>query len=209
VKADVFRPQSAGRAVRTAFVLGVLVVIAIVAAVGAIGNFTALVGNPSKDDLSRYLDDNAHTGIRPSDAGFKLDFPAPPTRQSERVATDGGSVDAKRDGVVIDDEISFEVVWFDLPGSGPIDGNKVLSSMITRQMRQLGATKVAVSTTKKVGAAAGRDFVAVKVEESGLKRYFDEEIILKGRHVWMLRIGSHIRRDAAFVRFTGSFKLTG
>jgi hypothetical protein len=209
VKADVFRPQSAGRAVRTAFVLGVLIVVAIVAAVGAIGNFSALVGNPSKDDLSRYLDDNAHTSIKPSGAGFTLDFPAPPTRQSERVATDGGTVDARRDGVVIDDEITFDVVWFDLAGAAPVNSNKLLSTMITRQVRQLSATKVAVGTKKRVGTGAGRDFVAVNVDQNGLKRYYDEEIILKGRSVWILRIGSRIRRDAAFERFTGSFKLTG
>jgi hypothetical protein len=81
--------------------------------------------------------------------------------------------------------------------------------MITRQVRQLSATKVAVGTKKRVGTGAGRDFVAVNVDQNGLKRYYDEEIILKGRSVWILRIGSRIRRDAAFERFTGSFKLTG
>jgi hypothetical protein len=209
VKADVFRPQSAGRAVRTAFVLGVLVVIAIVAAVGAIGNFSALVGDPSKDDLSRYLDDGDVTPIKPSGAGFELDFPVPPSRQSERVNTDGGAVDAPRDGVVVDDEITFDVVWFDLPGVVPTDSTRLLSSMITRQIRQLSATKIAVGEKKKVGAGMARDFVAVSVDQNGLKRYYDEEIVVKGRSVWILRVGSAVRRDAAFQRFTESFTLTG
>jgi hypothetical protein len=207
VKADVFRPQSVGRAVRTAFVLGVLVVIAIVAAVGAIGNFNALVGDNTKDELSRYLDDNAHSTIKPKNAGFTLDFPVPPTRQSERVATDGGMVDAPRDGVVVDDEITFDVVWLDL-ATVPANVNKLLSSMITRQVRQLSATKIAVGTMKRVDTGHGRDFVAVNVDQNGSKRYYDERVILKGRSVWILRVGSRIRRDAAFERFTESFAFT-
>jgi hypothetical protein len=207
VKADVFRPQSVGRAVRTAFVLGVLLVIAIVAAVGAMGNFNALVGDPSKDDLGRYLDDNAHSTIKPKNGGFTLDFPVPPTRQAERVATDGGTVDAPRDGVVVDDEINFDVVWFDLV-TAPTDANKALSSMITRQVRQLGATKIAVGTMKRVDGGHARDFVAVNVDQNGLKRYYNERVILKGRSVWIIRIGSRARRDAAFARFTDSFAFT-
>jgi hypothetical protein len=209
VKADVFRPQSAGRAVRTAFVLGVLIVIAIVAAVGAFGNFSALVGDNTKDELSRYLDDNAHTTIKPKGGGFQLDFPVPPTRQSERVATDAGAVDAPRDGVIVDDEIIFDVVWFEVPGIAPIDSTRLLRSMIDKQIRQLSATKLAVGTKKKVGIGAGRAFVAVNVDQNGLKRYYDEEIVVKGRKVWIMRIGSRIRRSAAFARFTGSFSITG
>src|SRR3954451_2459375 len=98
VEADVFRPQSVGRAVRTAFVLGVLIVIAIVAAAGGFSNFSALVGDNTKDELSRYLDDNEHSQINPDGGGFTLDFPVPPDRQAERVATDNGAVDAPRDG---------------------------------------------------------------------------------------------------------------
>ena len=195
MKADVFRPQSVGRAVRTAFVLGVLLVIAIVAAVGAMGNFNALVGN-------------AHSTIKPKNGGFTLDFPVPPTRQAERVATDGGTVDAPRDGVVVDDEINFDAVWFDLV-TAPTDANKALSSMITRQVRQLGATKIAVGTMKRVDGGHARDFVAVNVDQNGLKRYYNERVILKGRSVWIIRIGSRVRRDAAFARFTDSFAFTG
>ena len=208
MKADVFRPQSVGRAVRTAFVLGVLVVIAIVAAVGAIGNFSALVGDPSKDDLGRYLDDNAHSTIEPKNAGFTLEFPVPPTRQSERVDTDDGLVDAPRDGAVVDDEITFQVVWFDV-AKAPASVSKLLSTTITRQFRQLNASRVAVGTVQRVSSAYGRDFVAVNVDHNGLKRYYIERVIVKGRRVWLLRVGSRIRRDAAFERYVGSFAFTG
>lgn len=208
VKADVFRPQSVGRAVRTAFVLGVLIVVAIVAAVAAMGNFSALVGDNTKDELSRYLDDNEHSPVKPSGGGFEVDFPVPATRQSERVATDAGAVDAPRDGAVVDDEITFDVIWFDLPGSVPTITDRLMLSMITRQVRALSATRIAVSGKKKIGRAIARDFVAVNVDESGLKRYYDEEIVLRGRQVWIMRVGSRIRRDAAFEQFTKSFSLT-
>lgn len=208
VKADVFRPQSAGRAVRTAFVLGVLIVVAIVAAIGAIGNFSALVGDNTKDELSRYLDDNEHSQVKPSGGGFEVDFPVPATRQSERVATDAGAVDAPRDAAVVDDEITFDVLWFDLPGAVHGNADRIMTSMITREVRALSATRIAVSGKKKVGRAIARDFVAVNVDQSGLKRYYDEEIIIRGRRVWILRLGSRIRRDAAFEQFTKSFALT-
>jgi hypothetical protein len=208
VKDDVFRPQSVGRAVRTAFVLGVLVVIAIVAAVAAIGNFTALVGDNTKDELSRYLDDNEHSTIKPSGAGFTLDFPVPATRMGERVATDYGAVNAPRDSATVDDEITFDVVWFDIPGAAPKDVDRFIGSMITRQVRALSATRIAVSSKKKTGRAVAKDFVAVNVDRIGAKRYFDEEIVVRGRRVWILRIGSRIRRDAAFHKFTGSLKIS-
>jgi hypothetical protein len=208
VKADVFRPQSVGRAVRTAFVRGLLLVVAIIAAVGAIGNLSKLVGDNTKDELSRYLDDNEHSTVKPSGGGFELAFPVPASRQSERVATDAGAVDAPRDGAVVDDEITFDVVWFDLPGPARTDTDRLMSSMITRQVRALSSTRIAVSPKKKIGRAVARDFVAVNVDESGLKRYYDEEIVLRGRQVWIMRVGSRIRRDAAFQRFTASFKLT-
>jgi hypothetical protein len=208
VKADVFRPQSVGRAVRTAFVLGVLIVVAIVAAVGAIGNFGALVGDNSKDELSRYIDDNDHSMVKPRGGGFELAFPVPATRQSERVSTDAGAVDAPRDSALVDDEISFDVVWFEVPGTAPIDTDKLMSSMIARQVRALSATRTAVSDKKKIGRAVARDFVAVNVDQSGLKRYYDEEIVVRGRKVWIMRVGSRVRRDAAFHAFTKSFKLT-
>jgi hypothetical protein len=208
VKADVFRPQSVGRAVRTAFVLGVLVVIAIVAAVGAIVWCIIFRVRPSKDDLGRYLDDNAHSTIEPKNAGFTLEFPVPPTRQSERVDTDDGLVDAPRDGAVVDDEITFQVVWFDV-AKAPASVSKLLSTTITRQFRQLNASRVAVGTVQRVSSAYGRDFVAVNVDHNGLKRYYIERVIVKGRRVWLLRVGSRIRRDAAFERFIGSFAFTG
>ena len=208
MKADVFRPQSVGRAVRTAFVLGVLIVIAIVAAVAAIGNFSALVGDNTKDELSRYLDDNEHSRVKPSGGGFEVDFPVPAARQAERVATDAGAVDAPRDGALVDDEITFDVIWFDLPGAVRTNTDRLMNSMITRQVRALSATRIAVSGKKKIGRAVARDFVAVNVDESGLKRYYDEEIVLRGRQVWIMRVGSRIRRDAAFEQFTDSFSLT-
>jgi hypothetical protein len=208
VKDDVFRPQSVGRAVRTAFVLGVLVVVAIVASVAAIDNFSALVGDNTKDELSRYLDDNAHSTIRPSGAGFTLDFPVPAARFGERVPTDRGAIDAPRDSATVDDEITFDVVWFDLPGARPPDINRFLGAMITRQIRALSATRIAVSSKKKVGRAYARDFVAVNVGRSGTKRYFDGEVVLQGRRVWILRVGSRIRRDAAFHKFADSLKIT-
>jgi hypothetical protein len=209
VEADVFRPQSVGRAVRTAFVLGMLIVVAIVAAVGAIGNFSALVGDNTKDELSRYLDDNEHSTVKPSGGGFELAFPVPASRQSERVDTGQGAVDAPRDAAVVDDEISFDVVWFDLPGPVPASIDKILSTMITRQIRALRATRIAVTEKKKVdGGAFARDFVVLNVDQSGLKRYYDERVVVKGRKVWLMRVGSRIRRDAAFKKFTESFALT-
>ena len=174
MKADVFRPQSVGRAVRTAFVLGVLVVIAIVAAVGAFGNFNALVGDNTKDELGRYLDDNA--ALHHQAEGRRLHARLPGSRR--RASRSGSPPMAARStpratAAVVDDEITFDVVWFDL-AAVPTNVNKTLSSMITRQVRQLSATKVAVGTMKRVGKGHGRDFVAVNVDQNGLKRYYDE-----------------------------------
>ncbi|MDQ1465936.1 MAG: hypothetical protein QOH10_351 [Actinomycetota bacterium] len=206
--AEVFRPQSAGRAVRTAFVLGVLIVVALVAAVGAVHQFSALVGDNTKDELSRYLDDNAHTTIKPSGAGFRADFPIPPERLSEQVSFGTGSVTAPRDGSLVDDEITFDAVWFDLPGSRPARADRFLTSFVRLQVRQLAGTRIALNDQGKIGRAIFRDFVVVSVDRSGIKRYYDERVVFDGRRVWFLRIGSRLRRDEAFRRFADSFALT-
>jgi hypothetical protein len=204
----VFRPQSVGRAVRTAFVLGVLIVIALVAAVGAIHQFGALVGDNTKDELSRYLDDHEHTKVKPSGAGFRADFPTPPTRQSELVSTGAGSITARRDGSLVDDEVVFDAVWFELPGTRPISAAKLLSSLVSLQTHQLGGTKIAGTGQSKIGRAIFHDFVVVSVDRSGVKHYYDERIIVDGRRVWFLRVGSRLRRDEAFRAFANSFALT-
>jgi hypothetical protein len=195
--------------VRTAFVLGVLIVVAIVAAASAIGNFSALVGDNTKDELSRYLDQNKHTTVHPGGGGFKVDFPDPPDSQSERVSTDAGTVEARRDAALVDGEITFDVVWFDLRGALPSNAPGLLGSLIKRQVTQLSGTRIAISATRRMGRAIAREFVIVNVDQSGAKRYYDERIVLSGRRVWILRVGSRIRRDAAFRRFTASFALTG
>jgi hypothetical protein len=207
VEADVFRPQSVGRAVRTAFVLGVLIVVALVAAFAAVHQFDKLVGDNKKDELGRYLDDNEHTTSSPSGAGFKVDFPVPPSRQSETFDVGVGSVDAKRDRALVDDEITFDVVWFELPTT-PTDPKSLVTTLVSLQLHQLGGTKFGSSSVRTIGTATSRGVAFDTVDRNGAKRYYDERIMVKGRSVWVLRVGSQIRRRAAFERFAGSFTLT-
>jgi hypothetical protein len=208
VEADVFRPQSVGRAVRTAFVLGVLIVLALVAAFEAVHQFSALVGDNTKDELSRYLDDNAHTNVKPGGAGFKIAFPVPPDAQTEPFSVGVGSVTAQRRRAVVDDEIDFDVVWFQLSGA-PSNPKQFLSALVSVQLHQLGGTQIGTSGSRTFGSASGRDFGFVTVDHNGVKRYFDERIVIEGAHVWVMRVGSQIRRAAAFARFVGTFQLTG
>jgi hypothetical protein len=207
VEADVFRPQSVGRAVRTAFVLGVLIVIALVAAFEAVHQFSALVGDNTKDELSRYLDDNAHTNVEPSGAGFKIAFPVPPARQTESVSTGVGSIAARRERALVDDEITFDAVWFQLPGP-PSDASQFLSALAGLQLRQLGGSRAGSSTAKKIGPALARDFALITVDKTGAKHYLDERILVNGRRVWILRVGSRIPRGAAIARFVDTFHFT-
>jgi hypothetical protein len=207
VEADVFRPQSVGRAVRTAFVLGVLIVIALVAAFAAVHQFNALVGDNTKDELDRYLDDNAHTTVHPSGAGFQISFPDPPSRQTESVSTGIGNITAQRDSALVDEEITFDAVWFKLSGA-PANPDTYLKAILTLQLHQLGGTRIGSSTAKKLDSAAVRDFAFTTVDRTGAKRYFDERLIMNGNRVWILRMGSRIGRPAAFARFTGSFHFT-
>jgi hypothetical protein len=207
VEADVFRPQSVGRAVRTAFVLGVLIVIALVAAFEAVHQFNALVGDNTKDELSRYLDENAHTNVEPGAAGFKIAFPVPPVKQTESFSTGVGSVTAQRRRGIVDDEITFDAVWFQLSGA-PSDANQFLGALVNLQLHQLEGSKIGTSGTRKIGSAFARDFAFVTVDHAGAKRYFDERIVLAGGRVWVLRVGSQVRRAAAFARFVGTFHLT-
>jgi hypothetical protein len=207
VEADVFRPQSVGRAVRTAFVLGVLIVVALVAAFAAVHQFSTLVGDNKKDELGRYLDDNAHTTSSPSGAGFTVDFPVPPSRQSELFAIGIGTVDAKRDRALVDDEITFDVVWFQLPAAST-DPTSFVSSLMSLQLHQLGGTKFGSSSALTISGVTSRGVAFDTVDRNGATRYFDERIMVKGRSVWVVRVGSQIRRRAAFERFSGSFKLT-
>jgi hypothetical protein len=207
VEADVFRPQSVGRAVRTAFVLGVLIVIALVAAFAAVHQFSALVGDNTKDELSRYLDNNAHTNVEPHGAGFKIAFPVPPTRQTESFLAGVGNVAAQRDRALVDDEITFDAVWFQLP-SAPASADQFLGALVNLQLHQFAGSKTGTSGTRKIGAASARDFGFITVSRSGAKRYYDERIIIDGAHVWVLRVGSQVRRAAAFARFIGTFHLT-
>jgi hypothetical protein len=208
VAVDVFRPQSVGRAVRTAFVLGLLLVVAIVASVGAYHQFNAFVGNNTKDELSRYLDDNQHSTATPSGAGFKIDFPVPAERESESVSTGFGSVTAPRDAALVDDEIVFQVVWFQLPGAAPADSAHLLSSFVTLQMRSLQGTRIAVDPQGKVDGAITRDFVFRNVDSNGTTRYYDERVMLDGRRLWIIRVESRVRRDDAFRQFAASFTFT-
>ena len=187
--------------------LGVLIVIALIAAFEAVHQFSALVGDNTKDELSRYLDDNAHTNVKPSGAGFEIAFPVPPSRQTEAFSTGVGTVAAHRDRGLVDDEITFDAVWFQLPGA-PADANKFLSALVSVQLEQLGGLKIGTSGPHKIGSAVTRDFAFVTVDHIGAKRYFDERIILGGRSVWVLRVGSQIRRAAAFARFVTTFQLT-
>jgi hypothetical protein len=208
VEADVFRPQSVGRAVRTAFFLGVLIVIALVAAFEAVHQFSALVGDNTKDELSRYLDDNAHTTAKPSGAGFKVDFPVPASRLSEQFQTGSLTIPAPRDDALVDGEVTFDAVWVTLPGAAPPNQAKYLSSLVSLQLRQLGGTKIGTVGARKIGGALTRDIAFVVVDRQGVKHYYDERIFLKGRKIWVLRVGSRIRRDAAFQRFAQSFAFT-
>jgi len=188
-------------------VLGVLIVIALVAAVGAFHQFSALVGNNTKDELSRYLDDHAYSRVQPSGAGFRADFPVPPTRQSERVATGRGTFTVPRDSALVDDEVTFDVIWFQLPGPTPAT-DPYLRDFMSLQLRQLAGTKLGVSVSHKLGHATWRDFVFVNVDQHGVKHYYDERIIVHGGRVWVLRLGSRIRRDEAFRVFAGTFAFT-
>jgi hypothetical protein len=208
VEADVFRPQSVGRALRTAFVLGVLVVIALVAAVEAVHQFSALVGNNSKDELSRYLDDNAHTTAHPSGGGFKVDFPVPASRRAEPFSTGAVTVSAQLDYALVDDEITFDAVWLQLPGAAPTNPTRELGTLTSLQLRQLGGVKIGTQPMRKIGNALSRDVVFVTVDRAGVKHYYDERIMLNGRRVWVLRVASRIRRDAAFNRFASTFAFT-
>jgi hypothetical protein len=208
VEADVFRPQSVGRAVRTAFVLGVLIVIAIVAAFEAVHQFNALVGDNTKDELSRYLDDNAHTNVRPGGAGFEIAFPVPPANQTEPFATGLGTITAHRRRGLVDDEITFDAVWFQVSGT-PAIANKFLDALTNLQLHQLGGTAIGNTGTLKIGSALARTFAFVTVDHIGAKRYFDERIVVSGAHVWVLRVDSQVRRAAAFARFISTFQLTG
>jgi hypothetical protein len=208
VEADVFRPQSVGRAVRTAFVLGVFLVIALVAAFEAVHQFSALVGNNSKDELSRYLDDNQHTTASPGGAGFKVDFPVPASRESEQFLIGSLTIPVPRDNALVDGEVSFDAIWLTLPGNAPANQARYLATLVNLQIRQLGGTKIGTVATRKVDGALARDVAFVVVDRAGVKHYYDERILLKGRKIWVLRVSSRIRRDAAFQRFAHSFVFT-
>jgi hypothetical protein len=210
VAADPFRPQSVGRALRTAFVLGLLIVIALVAAVGAAHQFTGLVGDNRKDELSRYLDDNAHTTAKPGGAGFTVSFPVPPVRRAEPFSVGAHtSVAAQSEHALVDDEVTFDAVWLDLVGKLPADPNATLRTLVAAQVRQLTGTMIGLSVVRKIGPTSARDVAFVTVDRTGTKHFYDERILLRGRRVWVLRIASRIRRDAAFQRFVASFILTG
>jgi hypothetical protein len=206
VAVDVFRPQSVGRAVRTAFVLGVLLVIGLVAGVGAYHQFNAMVGNNQKDELSRYLDDHQHSTAHPSGAGFEIDFPVPMEREAERVATGYGVVDGLRDNALVDDEVQFQLVWLTLPANAPTASANLVNVLISAQTRQLQGTRVALDPPGKLGRAVTRDFVFKNVDSNGTTRYYDERIIVDGHKVWIARVVSRVRRDDAFKQFAASFK---
>jgi hypothetical protein len=209
VTADVFRPQTLGRAARTAFVLGLLVVIALVAAVGAAHQFNALVGDNTKDEMSRYLDDNAHSVVHPSGGGFRIDFPIPVEARDSEVVTSGvSSLVAPRDTVLVDDEANFAVVWFTLPGSTSATAPQLINALVNQQIQQFRGTKIAVEPQAKIDRAIYRDVVFRNVDPDGAKRYYDERIVLQGRKVWVIRVASHLRRDEAFRKFAGSFAFT-
>ena len=188
--------------------LGVLIVIAIVAAFEAVHQFNALVGDNTKDELSRYLDDNAHTNVRPGGAGFEIAFPVPPSNKTEAFSTGVGTVTARSRLVLVDDEITFEAAWFQWSGT-PANASQFLGALTNLQLLQLGGTAIGNSGTLKVGTALARTFAFVTVDHAGVKRYFDERIVLSGAHVWVLRVGSQVRRAAAFARFVSTFQLTG
>jgi hypothetical protein len=193
---------------RTAFVLGVLIVIALVAALEAVHQFNSLVGDNTKDELSRYLDNNAHTTAKPGGAGFRVDFPVPASRDSERFATAAGIVTAHRDHALVDDEVTFDAVWLQLPGALPTNANKTVTTLVSLQLHQLGGTRIGTSGARKVGHAVGRDVAFYTVDRIGAKHYYDERILFEGRRIWVLRVGSRVRRDAAFSKFAQSFAFT-
>ena len=182
-----------------------LVVIALVAAFEAVHQFSALVGNNSKDELSRYLDDNQHSTASPSGAGFKVDFPVPATRLSEQFQTGSLTMPVPRDDALVDGEVTFDAIWLTLPGNAPPNQTRYLSSLVGLQIRQLGGTKIGTVGARRIGGALARDVAFSVVDRAGVKRYFDERIFLKGRKIWVLRVGSRIRRDAAFQAFVHSF----
>lgn len=188
--------------------LGVLIVIVVVAAFEAVHQFNALVGDNTKDELSRYLDDNAYTNVQPSGAGFDIAFPVPPANKTESFSTGVGTVTAHLRRALVDDEITFDTVWFTLPGA-PANGSRFLGALVNLQLHQLGGTRIGTSGTHKSGSVFVRDFAFVTVDHIGAKRYYDERIMLSGAHVWVLRVGSQVRRAAAFARFVGTFRLTG
>jgi hypothetical protein len=205
VAVEVFRPQSIGRAARTAFVLGLLIVIALIAAVGAVHQFSALVGDNTKDELSRYLDDGDFTPAKPSGAGFTIDFPTPASRLSETVSTGLGTITAPRDDALVDDETTFDVIWFDLPATVTSNGTRALNSFVNLQLSQHHGTKIALEPKATLDRAIYRDFVYTSIDQTGATRYFDERILLKGNRMWFMRVGSRLRRDEAFRKFVASF----
>jgi hypothetical protein len=188
--------------------LGLLLVIALVASLGAYHQFSSLVGNNTKDELSRYLDDNQHSTATPSGAGFKIDFPVPAERESETVSTGFGSVTAPRDAALVDDEIVFQVVWFQLPGATPANAAHLLDSFVTLQIRGFQGTRIAVDPQGKLDGAITRDFVFRNVDSVGTTRYYDERVMVEGHQVWIIRVVSRVRRDEAFRQFAASFTFT-
>jgi hypothetical protein len=189
-------------------VLGLLVVIAIVAAIASLHQFNALVGDNTKDEMSRYLDDHEHTTKKPGGGGFEIDFPVPPKRDTEVVATGVGGLTATRYRSLVDDEATFDAVWFTLPGKSSSDPAKLLSALVSLQVHQNSGTQIAAGDQERIDGAISRDFVFRRTDTDGAKRYYDQRIILQGRRVWFVRVGSRIRRDEAFRVFAASFTFT-
>ncbi len=187
--------------------LGVLVVIAIVAAVSAVHSFSSLVGDNSKDELSRYLDDHAHTTVDTTDGGFRAQFPVPPVHDTEPFPLGVRDLEAQRYDALVDDEIHFDILWVDVPGTIPADTHAFLAAIVPLQAHKLGGTVTSESGTKQIGPAIARDFDVVHIDNLGAKHYITERLLFRGRRVWVVRLSSHIRRDAAFQRFAGSFTL--
>jgi len=205
VATDVFRPQSVGRAVRTAFVLGILLVVGVIAAVGAFHEFNSLVGPNTKDELSRYLEDHQHWTASPSDGDFEIQFPVPADRETEKVSTGLGTVTAPRDTALVDDEITFDVEWLDLPSNRSAASASLLNTFVSLQIHQHQGTKVAVDPQGKFQGTIFRDFVYKNVDSTGTTHYFDERLMMKDRRIWIVRVGSRVRRDEAFRVFAASF----
>ena len=195
--------------------LGALIVIALIAAVGAFGQFSALVGNNTKDELSRYLDDHvlgcpfdaAGNPVANGNGCANRQTISHSSSDKEQVQTARGVLTVPRDGALVDDEVTFDAMWFDVPGTPPATG-PFITNFMSLQIRHLAGTKIASSGSHKLGHATWRDLVLVNVDQHGVKRYFDERIIVDGSHVWVLRIGSRIRRDEAFRVFAGTFAFT-